>query len=302
MAMKVDETFARDCLRRLSALARSTQAEDLRTDADATIDRVSTGRFVVAILGQFKRGKSTLVNGLVGESVLPVGVLPVTSVTTVVRHGPRAAAIRFQNGATATIDLSSLADYVTEGANPGNRKGVSAVDVFLPAPLLASGLSLVDTPGVGSIFEASSDVARAFVPHIDAAVVVLGADPPMTGDELRLVEAAARETRRLVFVLNKADRTSGTERREAAAFTIRQIHERLGIDVGNVFSVSAGDQQRVLDPLWWTSSERGIRCRPWRTQRAGGRGGASPRTTKQGRFGWSSMRAKRSPRRPATWA
>jgi GTP-binding protein EngB required for normal cell division len=254
MPMELDETCARDCLRRLSTLAVAMQADDLRAEADATLDRVSAGRFFVACVGQFKRGKSTLVNALVGEPALPFGVLPVTSIITIVRYGSRrAAAVHFQDGTTTTIDVGELAAYVTEAANPGNTRGVSVVDVFLPSPLLASGMCLVDTPGVGSVFEASTEAVRAFVPHIDAALVVLGADPPITGEELRLVEAAAHETGRLVFVLNKADRTSDTERREAAAFTIRLLRERSGIEAENVLSISAADEQRGRhDQYEWT--------------------------------------------------
>src|SRR5207244_12572453 len=75
--------------------------------------------------------------------------------------------------------------YVTEEHNHENVKGVAVVEVFLPAPLLARGLCLVDTPGIGSTFAANSEVTRAFVPHIDAALVVLGADPPISGDGSR---------------------------------------------------------------------------------------------------------------------
>jgi Dynamin family len=167
-------------------------------------------------VGQFKRGKSTLLNALIGMDVLPAGVIPVTSVVTVLRHGEQLGArVRFQDHQWMSADVSALADYVTEERNPDNRKGVSGVEVFVPSDLLAHGMSLVDTPGLGSVTEAGAAATHAFVPHIDAALVVLGADPPISGDELALIDRIADKTPRLIYVLNKADRVSEPDRREA---------------------------------------------------------------------------------------
>jgi Dynamin family len=128
---------------------------------------------------------------------------------------------------------------VTEEENPENEKGVAAVEVFLPSHLLASGMCLVDTPGLGSVFAGNTAVTQAFVPHIDAALVVLGADPPISGDELRLVEEVAEQVRDLIFVLNKADRLPERERAEASRFTERVLAERLHHPVERIYEVSA---------------------------------------------------------------
>jgi dynamin family protein len=81
-------------------------------------------------------------------------LVPVTSIVTVVRYGPaRGAVIHFQNGTSTPISVAEISDYVSEAGNPGNTKAVSTVETIVPAPLLASGLCLVDTPGVGSVFE-----------------------------------------------------------------------------------------------------------------------------------------------------
>jgi hypothetical protein len=88
-------------------------------------------------------------------------------------------------------------------------------------------MCLVDTPGIGSVFTGNTRVTREFVPHVDAALVVLGADPPIAGEELALVEEIARETDQLVFVLNKADRLAEAERDEARRFAEGVLGERL---------------------------------------------------------------------------
>jgi GTP-binding protein EngB required for normal cell division len=239
-------------LRTLEALARDAGAEAIAVEAAALAERVSDGRFYMAVVGQFKRGKSTLINVLVGDPLLPAGVVPVTSVVTVVRHGPeRAARIRAVDGVWCEVPVDALSGYVSEEANPENAKGVTGVEVFTPSPLLASGMCLVDTPGLGSVFTGGTEATRAFVPHIDAAIVVLGADPPISEDELELVEQVSRHVRQIIVVLNKADRVSDAERREAKAFTDRILTERLKRRAGPILEVSATERLAGADSREW---------------------------------------------------
>jgi predicted GTPase len=227
----------------LAALARLSDelgASALAAEARAVAERLGEGRFYVVCVGQFKRGKSTLLNALIGESVLPTGIVPVTSVVTVIRHGERLAArVRHESGHWQACDPRTLAAYVSEEQNPGNQKGVAGVEVFAPSAVLESGLCLVDTPGIGSVSAANTETARAFVPHVDAALVVLGGDPPIAGGELALIADIARATPTLVVVLNKADRLSDAERMEALRFTERVLAEHLGRPVTPIYQVSA---------------------------------------------------------------
>ena len=242
----------------LERLAREAGAVELAREAAAVAERLREGRFYVACVGQFKRGKSTLINALVGEPVLPTGVVPVTAAVTVVRFGARVAArVRFGERDWEDCDPRALATYVAEEHNPGNEKGVTGVEVFVPSPLLATGLCLVDTPGIASVSPAGTAATRAFVPHIDAALLVLGADPPISGDELGLVEEIARSAHELIVVLNKADRLGDAERAEALGFTERVLAERLRRPVAPILQVSAverlagGPPGRDWDALVW---------------------------------------------------
>ena len=219
----------RETLTELRRLAHKAGAQEVVPALDTLSERVREGRFYVAVLGQFKRGKSTLVNALVGEVVLPVGVAPVTSVTTIVRHGARAARARIGDDAWTPVAVERVRELVSEQANPENRLGVKGVEVFLPAPILASGMCLVDTPGIGSVLAGNTAETRAFVPHVDAAVVVVGADPPISGEELALVTEVSERVRDVVFVLAKADRFRDEELAEARAFTTRVLEQRLGV-------------------------------------------------------------------------
>jgi len=228
-----------DKLRTLSQLSLSLGAESTAQEANTIADRVAEGRFYVACVGQFKRGKSTLLGALMGEQLLPTGFVPVTAVPTVIRYGQtRSARARLRGGQWKDIPLAAVQLYVSEEHNPENSKGVDGVEIFTPSDLLRAGMCLVDTPGLGSIFSGNSAATQAFIPHIDAAIVVLGADPPIAGEELTLVESVGKQVRDLL-VLNKSDRTSDEERQAAANFTKKVLTNRLHRPITDIYQVSA---------------------------------------------------------------
>ena len=236
-------------LLRLASLGEVLGAQYIADDGRALAARVSEGRFYLACIGQFKRGKSTLINALIGEPVLPVGFIPVTAVPTVIRYGAhKKARIQFRDGAWQQIAASDLEQYVSEEYNPENAKGVGGAEVFVPSALLSTGMCFVDTPGLGSVFTGNTAATQAFIPHIDAALVVVGADPPLAGEELALVEAVGRQVQNLILVLNKADRTTDAERVAAIAFTQKVLEKRLQRSVGPVFEVSAAERSENRGP------------------------------------------------------
>jgi len=232
-------------LERLAAIALAIEAPLLAHSARQWATRVAEGLFYVACVGQFKRGKSTLLNALVEREVLPTGVAPVTSVVTVLRYGDRVRArVRFLDDRLADVEPLELAAYVSEVGNPENDKSVSGVELFVPSPLLASGMCLVDTPGLGSVFLASDETTRAFVPHVDAAVVVLGSDPPISAEEVALVRELSAHVRDFVFVLNKSDRLSDEDREAGRSFSAHVLSDALGRPAGPLFEISAIEHLR----------------------------------------------------------
>ena len=237
-------------LLQLGRLAHELGTEPVAEEARELAARVSEGRFYVACVGQFKRGKSTLLNALVGYDVVPTGFVPVTAVPTVIRYGDELhARVRLRDGAWRDVVMSDLKNYVTEELNPENKKGVDGAEVFVPSSLLSSGMCFVDTPGLGSIFSGNTATTQAFIPHIDAALVVVGADPPIAGEELALVEAIGKQIEDLILVINKADRTSDPERAAAAKFTREVLVKRLHRPMGEVFEVSASERMENRGPL-----------------------------------------------------
>lgn len=236
-------------LLRLAKIGEELGTDRVAGEARELAARVSEGRFYVACVGQFKRGKSTLINALIGETVLPVGFIPVTAVPTVIRHGEQLKArLKDRNYSWHEIPVSDLKQYVSEEHNPENTKGVTGVEVFVPSHLLSTGMCLVDTPGLGSVFMGNTSATQDFIPHIDAALVVVGADPPLAGDELATVEAVARNVQDLIIILNKSDRTSDEERAAASDFTRKLLEKRLKRPVGPIFQVSAAERLENRGP------------------------------------------------------
>ena len=229
-------------LPRLARIAEHLGESSVASDVRQLQSRISEGRFFVACIGQFKRGKSTLLDALVGELILPTGVVPVTTVPTVVRYGEHRTARVLIGENWRTIPTEELAQYVAEELNPENEKRVEGVEVFLPIPSLASGMCLVDTPGIGSVFAGNTDTTKDFIPQVDAAILVIGADPPISGDELALIEAVSANVDEIFIVLNKIDRVSPAERDEASAFATRILASRLKRPVGRIYEISALNQ------------------------------------------------------------
>lgn len=201
----------------------------------------------IAILGQFKRGKSTLLNALLETPLLPTGITPVTSIPTFIKYGEgRTATITFKDGKEPIVVSNPseiggvLTRYVSETNNPENVFSVGGVDLALPSKFLSQGIILIDTPGIGSTFRHNTAAAEAFLPECDAAVLVLSADPPITDMEVTYLNKIRETIPKLVFVLNKVDLLTDDERTCAIQFLHSQLKQRITTsEIGTIICISA---------------------------------------------------------------
>lgn len=211
--------------------------------------RLMDGRFHLAVLGQFKRGKSTLLNALVAEPILPVSVVPLTAAPTFIQFGATPK-IRVHYGNTRSVEEFSgastsdrtafLVKYVTEEGNSKNRVGVTEVEVVLPAPILSRGVVLIDTPGIGSTYRHNTQATLNFLQQCDAALFLISADPPITDVELDFLRQVREKVPRLFFILNKVDYLNADERDQALSFFRKILTEHLEVDEDiPVFCISA---------------------------------------------------------------
>jgi GTP-binding protein EngB required for normal cell division len=213
---------------------------DLRT-------RFEEGRLRVAVIGQFKRGKSTLLNALLGTPVLPTGVTPVTAIPTFIEASDSAwAKIEFNSGkepivtSTASEIPGVLKRHISEAHNPHNRLDVESVAIGVRSDFLDEGIVLVDTPGVGSTFLHNTLTAEAVLTECDAALFVLSADPPITETEVSYLDKVRTLIPKIFFVLNKADLLDADEKSDAERFLSDVLAERCPTDTPDrIFVLSA---------------------------------------------------------------
>ena len=228
--MKLDDDYESKKSAMLKALRRLGKLDSGAKERLGKIAHsLETDAFTMAVLGQFKRGKSTLVNAILGEPLLPVAVLPLTSVITVVTQGKKLAVkVVYQNGEARNIGKNEIAEYVTENGNPKNIKGIERVEISLPSDFLSKGITLVDTPGIGSVYHHNTDIAYQFLPDIDAALFVISADPPISDAECKFLEESAKYASKFFFVLNKMDYVDAAEMKELLDFSKDIISQKTG--------------------------------------------------------------------------
>jgi GTP-binding protein EngB required for normal cell division len=244
-ASTVDPLLER-ALATLAEAARLVGMAEVADLAAETAGRLKVLRLEVAVVGEFKRGKSSLINALIGREVLPVGVLPLTAVPTVLERGEEGLLVSYLDGRQERHPLHQVTRFVSEEANPANALGVAQVTARLHTPLLDAGVRLVDTPGVGSVFEHNSRSTDAYLPSLDAAVLVTSADPPISKAERTFLERVLAHAVRLFVVLNKADYLAAGDLDRTVAFTEAVVREVLPDWPGPVFPLSA--RPEVGDP------------------------------------------------------
>jgi small GTP-binding protein len=205
----------------------------------AVKEQLISNHFNLVVLGQFKRGKTTLINSLVGNEILPSSVVPLTSIVTILKFGNKVQCTIFMNdGTEKSIQIEELHDYVTESGNPKNVRGVKCASIEYPIPLLEKGMQLVDTPGIGSTFLHNTETTYEFLDHLDAAVFLMSADVPISQVEKELLETIKSSTQKIFFVLNKVDNLTAEEIAEMSEHNTNVLRE-MGFTVQEIWPISA---------------------------------------------------------------
>ncbi len=180
---------------------------DLYARLEAARDRMIGSALTVLVVGEFKQGKSSLVNALIGLDVCPVDDDVATAVPTVVRHGTAvdARAERAEDGTWEPIDIDRLREWVSEAGNAGNHRQLRSVEATVPSPLLAKGLILVDTPGAGGLDSSHGAATAAALPLAEAVIFVTDASQELTAPELEFLRQAHESCPTVVVAQTKTD-------------------------------------------------------------------------------------------------
>jgi GTPase SAR1 family protein len=193
----------------LRAIIKRLGRDDLDKRAMAAAARLKRTSTIVCVVGEFKQGKSSLINGLLGRRVLPVDDDLATSVITLLKYGdePSALVRRREDGEMKQEQISpdALGDWASELGNPRNSRGVERVEVALPAKVLQQGLVLVDTPGMGGLGAGHAAATQAFLPFADGLILVSDASAELTAPELDFMRTATDLCPTVMFVQTKTD-------------------------------------------------------------------------------------------------
>jgi GTP-binding protein EngB required for normal cell division len=234
--------------------------------------KLERNAFVLAVVGEFSRGKSSLINALLGRpGLLPTAIEPSTAAVTALSYGraPRMV-VTFEDGTTreepGTEDIARYAvgqdldgraaraeaaraarAALTENIPPGDLAPPAAapatpvrlIDVWLPSPLLRDGVCLVDTPGIGSVNPRHGEATRRFIDRADAVLFLVNTDPVISQSECDFLAFLKDYVGRFLFVVTKTDRFSPRERQQSVAYTARVIERHAGLASPPVFPVSA---------------------------------------------------------------
>lgn len=202
-------------------------------------EKLENQQMTVSVIGQFKRGKSALTNGILEDQILPVGIVPVTAVVTTIQYGPKSAAVHFANGVVKETAFEDIHTYVNEQENQDNHLNVTKVAIKCPSPFLAGGLTFVDTPGVGSMHEKNSEEAYAFVKESDAVIFTLSVDSPINQIEIDFLKNAKEYAAKFYFAVNKIDVIEAEDLEAYLAYCRKFISGLMEVDDIQMFPVSA---------------------------------------------------------------
>jgi len=207
---------ARHALETLDVAIQGTRAygrEDLAERLSSARRLLTDSTVMVHVVGEFKQGKSSLVNALLTAPICPVDDDIATAVSTEVRYAEHVcASASFESlegsggaGWTEAISPSEIAAYASEAGNPGNRRRLRSITVGIDRPLLSSGLVLVDTPGVGGLGSIQNAAALSTLPQSHAVLFVSDASQELTAAELRFLSTVQDLCPTVVMILTKID-------------------------------------------------------------------------------------------------
>lgn len=216
-------------LDQMMQIAAKIEARELQNEIMTLREKLQRERLNIVVLGLFKRGKSSLINALLGQELLPVSVTPLTAVITLLEFiaGESYAEVEFRDGTRQREKIENLARYISEEENPANKKEVFVARVYDHCQLLKL-VSLVDTPGLGSAFEHNTATTLQFVPKTDAAIFVLSADMPVSRPEIDFLNDLKGKVPRILFVMNKIDLLNEADRKKMVVHNTGVISGVLG--------------------------------------------------------------------------
>lgn len=218
---------------RAIALAGSSQLPPPGEALTVARERLTRDEYQILVVGEVKRGKSTLVNALTGLN-LPTDVDVATSQVFRIRHADEPYyRVRYADGSELDIAQTELGKYgsqvvINAEGVPDPHRTIQWIEVALQFTFLPKNVSLLDTPGVGGINADHSEITHKHLAQADAVIFVLDSDRPIDDIEVRLLESVLRSTRHVFFVQTKIDVSKESEWQDIRAKNQARLYEKFG--------------------------------------------------------------------------
>ncbi len=230
-------------VRATKQLFETHSAREAAERCQALVIQLAEDRFNLAVVGQFKRGKSSLMNALLGRDLLPTGLLPLTSAITTICYGSKERVMLQRKGFAweQEVPLAELETHITERGNPGNEKGLVEARIELPLPFLRRGLHFIDTPGIGSARHENTATTYSFLPQMNAVIFVTSVEAPLSEAEESFLNDIRGQVRQLFVVVNKIDMLGEEDHVEVLGYIQTHLAQFLGTGNIHISPLSARD-------------------------------------------------------------
>jgi GTPase SAR1 family protein len=198
-------------LERLVEQGQAWQLPSPATELAMYREKLLANDYQVLVAGEAKHGKSTFVNALIGQHILPTDVDVATSqVFRISRATDEAYRLRFEDDSSKAITRAELPLYGSQvqadaSGLPALDQVIRWIEVDLPTSFLPEGVRLLDTPGLGSLYAAHARITQRFVPLADAVIFVLDSQRPIIQPEIDFIQTILQKTPHLFFIQTKID-------------------------------------------------------------------------------------------------
>ncbi len=241
----VDELL--ESLRQLQEYSVSLSLDNTAKSIGDVVEKVENEHFEVAIVGEFKRGKSTLINAILGQEVLPADVLPATATLNRVTYSKEPyVMVEYKNGSSEKVDIEHLQDYVTKLSYESEKKAqtVKEATVYYDTEFCKNHVDIIDTPGLNDD-EQMTNVTMSILPEIDAAVFVISANSPFSQFEKEFLEnkMLTSDLGRIIFAVN----CFGTFSKEDEDRIVETVEKRIGSYVMDKAKRVMGENSKEFD-------------------------------------------------------